>query len=113
MADEKKTPGQQEQASPAAPGKPEASAPPVEKPEQSTIEGFAAPAGTDKPKTDPPGKAAPAVATVISVLKSPRRWSILQRRRRLWLAARKENDHLAKSAGWSFSIQYLTCCPHP
>lgn len=54
MADDKKIPGQSKQAPPAAPGKPEAAVPPAEKPEQSTLDGFATPAGTDKPKTDPP-----------------------------------------------------------
>lgn len=60
MADDKKIPGQHEQAPPAVPGKPEVTVPPVEKPEQITLDGAAVPAGIDKPKTNPPGKAAPA-----------------------------------------------------
>ncbi len=61
MADDKKTPGQYEQAPPAAPGKPEAPVvPPAEKPEQITLEGSTAPAGADKPKAEAPGKDASA-----------------------------------------------------
>ncbi len=61
MADDKKTPGQHEQAPSAAPGKPEAPVvPPAEKPEQITLEGPTAPAGADKPKAEAPGKDAPA-----------------------------------------------------
>ena len=60
MADDKKIPGQPEQAPPAAPGKPEATVPVAENPGQVTLDGTTTPAGADKPKPDPPGKEAPA-----------------------------------------------------
>ena len=60
MADDKKIPGQHEQAPPAAPGKPEATVPVTENSGQVTLDGTTTPAGTDKPKTNPPDKEAPA-----------------------------------------------------
>ena len=62
MADEKKTPGQPEQISSAGLGKLEASVvPPDKKPEQITPESPAPQMGTEKLKTDFPGKTDPAV----------------------------------------------------
>jgi len=60
MADDKKIPGQHEQAPPAVPGKPEATVPVTGNPGQVTRDGTTTPVDTDKPKTNPPDKEAPA-----------------------------------------------------